>query len=99
MKQMSLEIKDFGPINEAKIDLGKITVIAGPNYIIIDEIEGLNISNYQNDQRTIARACKKIYSKRLTPYPFDDVIVRTRDDFKGFINRISSSDEVIKVLT
>lgn len=28
---MKLDIKDIGPINEAKIELGKITVIAGPN--------------------------------------------------------------------
>jgi predicted ATPase len=31
MKNMKLKIKNFGPINEAEIDIGKITVIAGPN--------------------------------------------------------------------
>ncbi|MDG3546606.1 AAA family ATPase [Methanobacterium formicicum] len=31
MKDMKLEIKNFGPINEAEIEIGKITVIAGPN--------------------------------------------------------------------
>ncbi len=28
---MKMEIRNFGPINEAKIDIGKINVIAGPN--------------------------------------------------------------------
>lgn len=31
MNDMKLEIKNFGPINKAEIDIGKITVIAGPN--------------------------------------------------------------------
>lgn len=29
--KINLKIKDFGPINEADIDMGKITVIGGPN--------------------------------------------------------------------
>lgn len=31
MKEMTLEIQNFGPINQAEIDIGKITILAGPN--------------------------------------------------------------------
>jgi len=31
MNEMTFEIKNFGPINEAKIDIGKINIIAGQN--------------------------------------------------------------------
>ena len=31
MSEMRLSLKDFGPIDEANIDLGKITVIGGEN--------------------------------------------------------------------
>lgn len=31
MKDMTLKIKNFGPINDAKLDIGKINVIAGAN--------------------------------------------------------------------
>lgn len=31
MKEMTLEIKNFGPINHAKLDIGKINIIAGQN--------------------------------------------------------------------
>lgn len=31
MEEMTLEIENFGPINKAEIDIGKINIIAGPN--------------------------------------------------------------------
>lgn len=99
MKDMKLEIKNFGPINEAEIDIGKITVIAGPNasgkttssklfycFLASSSSEGAYIINASIIQR-LDRPLNRVY--------FNSNDERKRDKLRDLRRQLISSADFV----
>ena len=107
---ITLSLKDFGPINEAKIDIGKITVVGGQNasgkstsskifysflkFISIDDVENFFYRNISVSFNELVRDLDQI---GLIPYDKYNIFyqnIRNSDDLNLFFEEFNYYKEI-----